>query len=161
MQDYINGSNILVGYTATDTTGATYVATGHCTSNTIDFSTETKERAVKPAASTAAALVLFKEKGVTAQSVSISGDGLVFDGDDEHGFNAFLAAYKAHKSIHVRAFARGNTTKPFLEGKFAITSLSLSAPAQDDSTYSYTLENDGAVTITPENFAMPTTDQGL
>ena len=38
---------------------------------------------------------------------------------------------------------RENSDKPYLSGKFIIASLERTDPAQDDATYSITLENDG------------------
>ena len=38
---------------------------------------------------------------------------------------------------------RENSENPYLAGKFVIASLERTDPAQDDSTYSVSLENDG------------------
>lgn len=145
MRDYINGSDLLLGL------GRDNQAVGHSTSHTTTFNTETKERAVKPLASKTSAQSQWKEKGITGKSVSISADGLRFgEGETEYGFKQLLAAYKTGKSIPVTAYERGNSEKPYLSGKFVITSLEESTPAQDDATYSVTLENDGYVEIDPE-----------
>ena len=53
---------------------------------------------------------------------------------------------------------RENSDKPYLKGKFIVSSLERTDPAQDDSTYSVNFENDGepdildetAITETPE-----------
>lgn len=154
LQDVINGSDVLVEYSAGGE-GANSKATGHCTGNDISFSTETKERAVKPLASLGRSASLFKEKGITSKSVTISSNGLLFDGEGEYGAQAFLDAYDSGTPITVRCILRGSTT-PWLTGKFVMTSLELSAPAQDDSTYSVTLENTGAVTINSAALVLPT-----
>ena len=44
---------------------------------------------------------------------------------------------------------RENDDQPYLTGKFVIASLERTDPAQDDATYSISLENDGEVTIDP------------
>ena len=68
------------------------------------------------------------------------------------------AAWKAGQSIEVKCMERENSEKPYLKGKFVIASLERTDPAQDDSTYTVNLENDGepdtldetAITENPE-----------
>lgn len=127
---------------------------GHCTSHTTTVSAQTKERAVKPVANAPISLGLFKEKGVTGISVSISADGLVFYGETENGYKSCLATAFRGQSVEVKCMERaeagngaGATPKPYLKGKFVITSLERTDPAQDDATYKVSLENDGAVDI--------------
>ena len=105
---YCNGSDMLL-----------YIggkAVGHCTSHKSTFTSETNDRAVKP------------------------------------------AAWKSGKSIDVKCMEREKDTEPYLAGKCVIASLDRDDPAQDDSSYSVQLENDGepetlnedAITETPE-----------
>lgn len=132
---YCNGSDMLV-----------YVggkAVGHCTTHTTTLNSETKDRAVKPEASKSISAGLWKGKGVTGLSISISAEGLVFYGESETGYKALYAAWKAGQSIEVKCMERENSEKPYLKGKFVIASLERTDPAQDDSTYSVNLENDG------------------
>ncbi len=147
---YCNGSDMLV-----------YVggkAVGHCTTHTTTMTSETKDRAVKPVATKSISAGLWKSKGVTGLSISISSEGLVFYGESETGYKALVAAWKAGKSIEVKCMERENSTQPYIKGKFVITSLDRTDPANDDSTYSVSLENDGepdtldetAITETPE-----------
>lgn len=147
---YCNGSDMLV-----------YVggkAVGHCTTHTTTLNSETKDRAVKPAASQSISAGLWKGKGVTGLSISISAEGLVFYGESETGYKALYAAWKAGQSIEVKCMERENSEKPYLKGKFVIASLERTDPAQDDSTYTVNLENDGepdtldetAITENPE-----------
>lgn len=147
---YCNGSDMLV-----------YVggkAVGHCTTHTTTMTSETKDRAVKPVATKSISAGLWKSKGVTGLSISISAEGLVFYGESETGYKALVAAWKAGKSIEVKCMERENSEKPYIKGKFVITSLDRTDPANDDSTYSLSLENDGepdtidetAITETPE-----------
>ena len=46
---------------------------------------------------------------------------------------------------------RANDNEPYLEGSFVITSLERTDPAQDDSTYSIQLENNGEPTTLDED----------
>lgn len=124
-------------------------AVGSCTSHSTSFASETKERAVKPVASASIASGLWKKKGIIGQSVSITAEGLVFYNETENGFANLLAAWKAGKSVDVKCMERENSDKPYLTGKFVIASLERTDPAQDDSTYSISLENDGEITVDP------------
>ena len=138
---YCNGSDMLL-----------YVggkAIGSCTSHTTTFNSETKERAVKPVASAAMASGLWKKKGVIGLSYSISAEGLVFYNETEFGYKALVAAWKAGKSVEVKCMER-ESEKPYLAGMSVIASLERTDPAQDDSTYSISLENDGEPTTLDE-----------
>lgn len=151
---YINGSDLLVKVAGN--------AVGHCTSHTTTYNTDSKERSVKPAASEGISAGLWKGKGVTGLSVQIKCEGLRFYDEKETSFKALVTAWKAGKPVAVEAFERseagGTAPKSYLTGSFVITSLEESAPAQDDSTYSLTLENDGEVTFTEENITVAATE---
>ena len=136
---YCNGSDMLLYVSGK--------AVGHCTTHTTTMSSETKDRAVKPVASAGISAGLWKGKGVTGLSISIKADGLVFYEESESGYKTLFSAWKAGKSIDVKCMERENSEKPYLAGKFVISSLERTDPAQDDSTYSVSLENDGE----PEN----------
>lgn len=136
---YINGSDLLLKVGGK--------AIGHCTSHTLTYNTETKDRAVKPLASKPKAAGLWKEKGVTALSISISGEGLRFDGETENGYTELAALWAAGDSVEVVAFIREDDANPYLSGKFVISSIEETSPAQDDATYTVNLENDGQPTI--------------
>lgn len=139
---YANGSDMLL-----------YVngkAIGHCSSHTATFNSETKDRAVKPVATAGISAGLWKQKGVTGLSISINADGLVFYQETENGFKASLAAWKAGQSVDVKCMER-ESENPYLEGKFIITSLDRTDPAQDDASYSISLENDGEPTTLDED----------
>lgn len=132
---YCNGSDMLLYVSGK--------AVGHCTTHTTTMSSETKDRAVKPVASAGISAGLWKGKGVTGLSISIKADGLVFYEESESGYKTLFAAWKAGKSIDVKCMERENSERPYLAGKFVISSLERTDPAQDDSTYSVSLENDG------------------
>ena len=137
---YVNGSDLLLKVGSN--------AIGHCTTHTTTFNTETKDRSVKPVASASISAGLWKGKGVTGLSVSISFEGLTNYEETEGGFKTLLNAWKTGQPVEVVALERENAD-PYLTGSFVIASLEQSAPAQDDVTYSGTLENNGEVTLDP------------
>lgn len=132
---YCNGSNMLL-YLGED-------AFGHCTTHTATMNSETKDRAVKPAASKAKTNGMWKEKGVTGLSIAISAEGLIYDGETEASYQKMLAAWKSGQPVKIKCMQRGESKKPYLAGSFIITSLERTDPAQDDSTYTINLDNNG------------------
>lgn len=132
---YINGSDLLLKVGGK--------AVGHCTSHTLTFNSETKDRAVKPAASAAKSRGLWKGKGVTGLSISISAEGLRFYDETENGHEQIAPLWGKGASVEVEAFKRGGDKTPYVKGYFVIASLEETSPAQDDATYSVSLENDG------------------
>ena len=132
---YINGSDLLLKVGGK--------AVGHCTSHTLTFNSETKDRAVKPVASAAKSSGLWKGKGVTGLSISISAEGLRFYGETENGHEQIAPLWGKGASVEVEAFKRGGDETPYVKGNFVIASLEETSPAQDDATYSVSLENDG------------------
>lgn len=141
---YVNGSDLLMSITGK--------ACGHCTSHTTTYNSETKDRAVKPASTESAANAgLFKEKTVTGLSVQVKCEGLRFYGEEENGMKDLLAKWKVGGTVELKGFARdGGDAAPYMSGNFIISSLEESAPAGDDTTYSVTFDNTGAVTITED-----------
>lgn len=136
-QGYCNGSDMLL-----------YIGgkpVGHCTTHTTTINSETKDRAVKPVATASISAGLWKNKGVTGLSVSISAEGLVFYQEAENGYKSCLAMIAKGQSVEVKCMERENDNKPYLTGKFVVASLERSDPAQDDATYSISLENDGEI----------------
>ena len=116
MNNYVNGSDLLVSIAGK--------AAGHCTSHTTTFNTETKDVAVKPAASQAAAAAsFFKSKRVTGLSVQVKADGLCFYNEAENGLKASLNKWKLGQSVEVKCFERENDETPYLSGNFIISSL--------------------------------------
>lgn len=138
---YINGSDLLLKVGEK--------AVGHCTSHTITFNSETKDRAVKPAASQGYSAGLWKGKGVTGLSISVSAEGLRFYGEAENGFTQIAALWGVGQSVNVVAFEREGDATPYLSGNFIIDSIEETSPAQDDATYSISLSNDGEPTVYP------------
>lgn len=132
---YCNGSDLLLKVGGK--------AVGSCTSHTLTCNSDTKERAVKPVASKGLSSGLWKKKGVVGLSISISAEGLRFYNETECGYKDLFKLWKAGKPVEVQALERASDETPYVKGKFIITSLEESAPAQDDATYSLSLENDG------------------
>lgn len=132
---YCNGSNMLL-YLGED-------AFGHCTTHTATMNSETKDRAVKPLASKAKSSGLWREKGVTGLSIAISAEGLIYDGETEASYAKMMAAWKSGKPVKIKCMQRGESKKPYLSGSFIISSLERTDPAQDDSTYTINLDNNG------------------
>ena len=132
---YCNGSNMLL-YLGED-------AFGHCTTHTATMNSETKDRAVKPLASKAKTNGMWKEKGVTGLSIAISAEGLIYDGETEASYGKMMAAWKSAQPVKIKCMQRGDSQKPYLAGSFIISSLERTDPAQDDSTYTINLDNNG------------------
>lgn len=132
---YCNGSNMLL-YLGEN-------AFGHCTTHTATMNSETKDRAVKPLASKAKTNGMWKEKGVTGLSIAISAEGLIYDGETEASYGKMMAAWKSGQPVQIKCMQRGESKKPYLAGSFIISSLERTDPAQDDSTYTINLDNNG------------------
>lgn len=139
---YINGSDLLLNVGGK--------AVGHCSTHTLTFNSETKDRAVKPVATAPKSAGLWKSKGVTGLSISVSAEGLRFYGETENGFTEISALWGKGQSVEVEAYEREKDSAPYLKGKFVIASIEESSPAQDDVTYSVSLENDGEPDIYPD-----------
>lgn len=139
---YCNGSNMLL-YLGDD-------AFGHCTTHTATMNSETKDRAVKPLASKAKTNGMWKEKGVTGLSIAISAEGLIYDGETEASYGKMMAAWKSGQPVKIKCMQRGESKKPYLAGSFIISSLERTDPAQDDSTYTINLDNNGEPDILDE-----------
>lgn len=150
---YCNGSNMLL-YLGED-------AFGHCTTHTATMNSETKDRAVKPVASKAKTNGMWKEKGVTGLSIAISAEGLIYDGETEASYQKMLAAWKSGQPVKIKCMQRGESKKPYLAGSFIISSLERTDPAQDDSTYTINLDNNGEPdTLDETAFSDGTSDVG-
>lgn len=152
---YINGSDLLLLVDGK--------AVGHCSTHTVTFNSETKDRAVKPAASQGKSAGLWKGKGVTGLSISISAEGLRFYGEAENGYEEIAPKWGKGSTVDIVAYKRGSAgltsgtdgaltpsdSDIYVKGKFVIASLEETSPAQDDATYSISLENDGEPDVYP------------
>ena len=143
--EYINGSDLLLNVAGK--------AVGHCTSHTLTFNSETKDHAVKPVASAGKSSGLWKGKNVTGLSISISAEGLRFYGETESGYDELAPNWGKGAIVEVSAFRRGEDTKPYVKGKFIIASIEETSPAQDDASYSISLESAGEPDVYPGKVA--------
>ena len=96
--NYINGSDLLLKVGGK--------AVGHCSSHKMTFNSETKDRAVKPPAEKSKSAGLWKGKGVTGLSISISFDGLRFYDETENGFEEISADWGKGQSVEVSSPVR-------------------------------------------------------
>lgn len=140
-EGYMNGSDELVAIADG--------AIGHSTSATVTMNSDTKDRAVKPEATKGAQSGLWKGKGVTGLSITIQAEGLRYYKETENGYEAIAANWGKGKSVDVTVFHRGDKEKPYVKGKFVITSIETQTPAEDDATYTVNLDNDGEPEIYP------------
>lgn len=124
-------------------------AVGHCTTHTVTYNSETKERAVKPVASQTYNSGKWKNKSVVALSISISAEGLRFYNETESGFTQIASKWGKGQSVQVEAFEREGDANPYLSGNFVITSIEETSPSKDDATYKVDLENDGEPDVYP------------
>lgn len=139
MTGYVNGSDLLLSIGGK--------ASGHCTSHTTTYNSETKDRAVKPVSTASASAGLWKEKTVTGLSVQVKVEGLRFYGEEEGSIKDVLAKWKVGATVELKGFARSADATPYMSGNFIVSSLEENAPAGDDTTYSATFDNSGEVTI--------------
>ena len=149
---YVNGNDLLV-YVKTGTgADVTRKAIGHCTTHTATFTTETKDVAVKPAASEIRSNAgLYKKRRITGLAVQVKCSGLCFYSEAEGGFKHILSKWAAGTPVELELFERpaaaNDTIAPYCSGAFVISSLENTAPAGDDATYDATFDNDGTVTV--------------
>ncbi len=139
---YIHGSNLLLFVGGK--------AIGHCSSCTITHNTESKERAVKPPASqTSGNTGKWTEKSVTKLSESISAEGFCFYDESECGYTQLLDLWGKAQPIDVKYSHRGEESTKYRHGKFVLTNLEQTRPADDDASYSVSLESTGEVKTFP------------
>ena len=131
--DYVHGSDLLVGILVEDV----FNPLGHSKTCTITNTAETKDRAVKPTLeekAKAAAAGKWKEKSVSGLSVSISSEGFVFYGDGM-GYDKLLEMWESGNPVPVKYALRGEEDTEEVSA------------ADDDATYSISLENSGPVEV--------------
>lgn len=137
---YVNGSDILVKVGGK--------AAGHATNHTTTYNTETEDIAVKkPATETVSNAGLWKNKRVTALSVQIKIDALVNYDETEGSIKDVLGTWSQGTEVDVTGFERESDATPYLSGSFIISSIEHTNGANDKSSYSVTLDNNGVVTF--------------
>ena len=149
-QDYMNGSNVLF------TVGGKGL--GHSTTHSVTYNTETKERGVKPPVKEKTKNALFSGKGVTKMSISVHGEGFRYKGEEELSLDDIRKLWGIGQSVELSCFEREGDDTPYLKGKFVISKVEETSPAQDDATFTVDFENDGEPEVYPGQTAA--TDPG-
>lgn len=152
-QEYMSGSNVLF------TVGGKGL--GHSTTHTVTYSTETKKRGVKPPVKEKTKKALFSGKGVTEMSISVHGEGFRYKGEEELSLDEIRKLWGIGRSVELSCFEREGDAKPYLKGKFVISKVEETSPAQDDATFTVDFENDGEPEVYPgqDGTASPGTGQ--
>lgn len=146
-QDYMNGSNVLF------TVGGKGL--GHSTTHSVTYNTETKERGVKPPVKEKTKNALFSGKGVTKMSISVHGEGFRYKGEEELSLDDIRKLWGIGQSVDLSCFEREGDATPYLKGKFVITKVEETSPAQDDATFTVDFENDGEPEVYPGQDGAP------
>lgn len=140
-QEYMSGSNVLF------TVGGKGL--GHSTTHTVTYSTEAKKRGVKPPVKEKTKKALFSGKGVTEMSISVHGEGFRYKGEEELSLDEIRKLWGIGRSVELSCFEREGDATPYLKGKFVISKVEETSPAQDDATFSVDFENDGEPEVYP------------
>lgn len=151
-QEYMSGSNVLF------TVGGKGL--GHSTTHTVTYSTETKKRGVKPPVKEKTKKALFSGKGVTEMSISVHGEGFRYKGEEELSLDEIRKLWGIGRSVELSCFEREGDATPYLKGKFVISKVEETSPAQDDATFTVDFENDGEPEVYPGQGAAPATGDG-
>lgn len=69
--------------------------------------------------------------------------------EEENGYDELAPKWGKGEVVEVECFKRANDANPYIKGDFVITSMEETSPAQDDTTYSISLENSGEPDIYP------------
>lgn len=140
-QEYMSGSDVLF------TVGGKGL--GHSTTHTVTYSTETKKRGVKPPVKEKTKKALFSGKGVTEMSISVHGEGFRYKGEEELSLDEIRKLWGIGRSVELSCFEREGDATPYLKGKFVISKVEETSPAQDDATFTVDFENDGEPEVYP------------
>lgn len=137
-------------------------ALGHCSTCEIQDQAETKSRSIKTLPNYAGTgetdpdLLpsegedtskdgLWDEKSVSKRNVTITAEGFVCKDETGSTYDELVAKMDAAEPVKVKYAHAGEQTTKFRVGKFLITGLNRNDPADEDSTYSITLESSGRV----------------
>lgn len=146
-QEYMSGSNVLF------TVGGKGL--GHSTTHTVTYNTETKKRGVKPPVKEKTKKALFSGKGVTEMSISVHGEGFRYKGEEELSLDEIRKLWGIGRSVELSCFEREGDATPYLKGKFVISKVEETSPAQNDATFTVDFENDGEPEVYPGQDTTP------
>ena len=123
--------------------------TGNCESCGKDCGSQVTPRIAK------ATYALFSGKGVTKMSISVHGEGFRYKGEEELSLHEVRKLWGAGQSVELSCFEREGDAAPYLKGKFVITKVEETSPAQDDATFTVDFENDGEPEVYPGQDGAP------
>lgn len=138
----VNGTNLRIYLD----TGAGLVAVAYATSCSIDMSRELRESVTKD--STGGGQTGWRTVRSGQKSATISGEGLVaMAADTSTNHNPIVDLFGAFSNATALSWrvTTDVTGDDFLSGAGIMTNLSLNMGAEEDSTYSYTVEVNGTV----------------
>lgn len=129
-------------------------AVGHCTTSSVTLGSDSKDIKVKaPASESTQDFNLWSDKSISGLSISAQAEGYIHNAETEAGYEALAAAWYAAKPVTAKYQRRGDA-KAWLDVPVMITSLERTDPAQEESTYSISVENCGKpTTFSPEALA--------
>lgn len=149
---YVNGDDVLL------MVGGKCV--GHCTSHAVHYTSDVKDRAVKPVMSAKMSSGKFKERSVTGLDISASASGLRFYNETETTLAGLRKTWVGAQPVECKFFERnvngGDTVPaPYLVGMFVISSLDEDNPSKDDSSYQVELLISGEPTVWDDSKLTP------
>lgn len=121
------------------------VAIGHATACSLDLTRETRETLTKDAPGGGWATA-----EVGRKSATLSTDGMFSYDTTNKKFSDLFTAFDNGTLLLLR-FTTDETSDTYWEGSGYITSLNLSAPVEDNTTYSATFTVNGAITSGTES----------
>jgi predicted secreted protein len=121
------------------------VAIGHATTCSLDLTRETRETLTKDAPGGGWATA-----EVGRKSATLSTDGMFSYDTTNKKFSDLFTAFDNGTLLLLR-FTTDETSDTYWEGSGYITSLNLSAPVEDNTTYSATFTVNGAITSGTES----------
>ena len=121
------------------------VAIGHATTCSLDMTRETRETLTKDAPGGGWATA-----EVGRKSATLSTDGMFSYDTTNKKFSDLFTAFDNGTLLLLR-FTTDETSDTYWEGSGYITSLNLSAPVEDNTTYSATFTVNGAITSGTES----------
>lgn len=149
---YVNGDDVLL------MVGGKCI--GHCSTHSVNYTSEVKDRAVKPVMTAKMSSGKFKERSVTGLDITASASGLRFYGETESSFAALRKAWMGALPIECKFFERNENggdavPAPYLVGMFVISSLSEDNPSKEDVTYQIELQISGEPTVWDDSKLTP------
>jgi TP901-1 family phage major tail protein len=132
----MNATDVLISFS---TNGTTYDKVGRMTSASLSISMETRDTSTKDSAG-------WRELLEGQKSWSLSGDGLVvYSLTSADGFSDLFGFLNNRTKLYVK-FGSAASGEKVYSGRAYLTSLDQEAGVEDNTTFSFSLEGDGALT---------------